>query len=139
MAIVRGESFADALEDTASADEKLVDYLMDLCEIINDRLGELGMSRADLARKLGTTPSRITRILSGEANVTLKTISELDAALSLNLSIRSFNTEQSVSSWEQHYMDSSNSEEGGWTCRSIVSDSAQLSGQLVCLNGSLAA
>lgn len=48
MAIVKGESFADALEEPASADEKLVDYLMDLCEIVNSRLDELGMNRSTL-------------------------------------------------------------------------------------------
>lgn len=87
MAIVKGESFSDALAGKESADEKFVDYLMDLNELIHDRMEELGMSRSDLARELGMSPSRITKILSGESNMTLRTIAQLDAALGLDISL----------------------------------------------------
>lgn len=89
MAIVKGESFTDALSGYESADERLVDYLMDLCELVYDRMQELGMTRKDLAERMGVNPSRITKILSGEANVTLKTVAELDAALGLGLRLSS--------------------------------------------------
>lgn len=87
MAIVKGESFSDALCGKESADEELADYLMDLCELVYDRMEELGMSRPDLAGKLGMPPGRIAKILSGESNMTTKTISQLDAVLDLNLDL----------------------------------------------------
>lgn len=40
-----------------------------------------GISRAELAQKLGWQKSRITRVLSGDDNLTLKTISQFTEAL----------------------------------------------------------
>ncbi|HET8659683.1 MAG TPA: helix-turn-helix domain-containing protein [Micromonosporaceae bacterium] len=39
------------------------------------------MSRAQLAREMGVTPSRITQILSGDENLTLRTLGSLAACL----------------------------------------------------------
>lgn len=87
MAIVKGESFSDAFYGKENADEKLADCLMDLCELVYGRMEELGMSKSDLARKLGMSPIMITKFLSGESNMTLKTISQLDAALELDFNL----------------------------------------------------
>lgn len=40
-----------------------------------------GMSRADIASKLGWRKSRVTRVLSGDENLTIKTISQFADAL----------------------------------------------------------
>lgn len=87
MAIREGRSFVDveAMEPTPRV--RMLDYVMDFCFIVEDRLSELGMSRSDLAKRLGKRPSSVTRVLSGGANVTLQTIAEYDAALGLNLRI----------------------------------------------------
>lgn len=41
-----------------------------------------GISRSDLARRLGKEPARVTRLLSNPGNWTIETISELLAAIS---------------------------------------------------------
>lgn len=48
---------------------------------------EQGITRAELARRLGTSQAYITRVLSGNANFTLKTISKLAMALGMELEI----------------------------------------------------
>lgn len=141
MAIVRGESFADALTGSEDADERLVDYLMDLCELVYDRMQELNMTRKDLAGRLGTTPSRVTKILSGESNVTLRTMAELDAALGLDLKISS----RAVDAHEAR-----NLVAGSWTKLGTTSDTKGWPAQtttdalkgtysLTCFDGGMAA
>lgn len=88
MAIVRGESFEDAFEGPFDPDVVLSGYLLDLCEAVHCALERSGMTQSDLACKLGKKPSQVSRILSGEANVTLRTIAELDSVLELKLEIR---------------------------------------------------
>lgn len=40
-----------------------------------------GVSRVELARRLGASPSRVTLILSGRANLTLETLVQIATAL----------------------------------------------------------
>jgi transcriptional regulator with XRE-family HTH domain len=44
-------------------------------------LKEKGWKQADLARKTGMTPARISLILSGEKNLTLDTVESLEETL----------------------------------------------------------
>lgn len=45
------------------------------------RMQELGMTRKDLARRLDVTPGRISQMLSGDENLTLKTIAAISGCL----------------------------------------------------------
>ena len=74
---------------TLDPDVVLSGCLLDLCEAALDVLEGNGMTQSDLARKLGKKSSQVSRILSGEANVTLRTIAELDSVLEIRLEIRS--------------------------------------------------
>lgn len=48
---------------------------------------ECGLTQADLARILGVNRSRVSRILNGEANLTLRTAGEIAAALGFELDV----------------------------------------------------
>ncbi len=87
MAIVKGKSFADAFTGPKSSEEILLDYIMSLCVITYDRMEELGLNQKDLAKRMGKKESQISRLLSGEANITLKTLAELDEVLKLNIKL----------------------------------------------------
>jgi transcriptional regulator with XRE-family HTH domain len=50
-------------------------------EAIWDLIQEQGVSRAELARRLNRTPSRITQILSGEHNMRLRTLADVGYVL----------------------------------------------------------
>lgn len=52
---------------------------------ILDQLDELGMSKGDLAEKLGVTQACVTRYVSGKCNFTLRTLVQLEKVLGINL------------------------------------------------------
>lgn len=114
MAFAKGVSFADAFEGEKDADEILLDYLMDLCVMSYDRMEELGINQQEFARLMGKKESQISRMLSGEKNITLKTLAQMDEALGLGIELRrgsrAFST-GATSSVSQNYV--------GWTSASV--------------------
>lgn len=48
-------------------------------------IDEEGMKQSDLAERLNCSPQRLSKLLKGSENLTLKTISELEKATNLNL------------------------------------------------------
>lgn len=60
------------------ADElKAVDVAADLTLLLN----HAGVSRADLARKLGWSRARVSQVLSGQENITVQTVAAVAGAL----------------------------------------------------------
>jgi transcriptional regulator with XRE-family HTH domain len=53
----------------------------DASEMISRLMTEQEMSKADLARKLGKSRAWVTQLLSGKANVTVRTLAEVAFAL----------------------------------------------------------
>jgi len=60
-----------------SAELKAVDVAADLTLLLN----HAGLSRADLARKLGWSRARVSQVLSGQDNITVQTIATVAGAL----------------------------------------------------------
>jgi predicted transcriptional regulator len=56
-----------------AAEEGLV---IDVLEHICERMEELGVTRAELARRLGTSPAYVTQVLRG-TNITLRTLARI--------------------------------------------------------------
>ncbi len=54
--------------------ERLIAWTLDA---ISEKMVEAGLSKADVARKLGTSRAHVTQVLSGSRNATLKTVSDL--------------------------------------------------------------
>jgi transcriptional regulator with XRE-family HTH domain len=54
---------------------------MEITELLCELMDKQGVSRAELARRLGASPPYITKILRGQTNMTLKTISDCFFAL----------------------------------------------------------
>ncbi|MCK9518033.1 MAG: helix-turn-helix domain-containing protein [Dehalococcoidia bacterium] len=50
-------------------------------EVIVDRMEALGVSRSELAERLGVKPPRVTQILAGSGNLTLRTLAHVAHAL----------------------------------------------------------
>jgi len=59
------------------------ELILDVTENITRALHETGMTRAELAKKLGRTRGFVSQLLSGGRNLTLRTISDVSMALSL--------------------------------------------------------
>jgi transcriptional regulator with XRE-family HTH domain len=79
-------TFSDMYEEVA----KHPDYWAELAmlyfsEDVLEHMRTLGITRAELARRLGTSPSHVTRLLSGSGNLTLATMSRMAFVLGLEL------------------------------------------------------
>jgi transcriptional regulator with XRE-family HTH domain len=78
---------------------QLESLILEFTDRIQDRMGEIGMSRARLARMLGVSRARITNMLKGDgANFTLRTMVEAANALGLKISIDLSKASQTQSS-----------------------------------------
>ena len=52
---------------------------------VSGRMRALGITQKELAEKMGCTQQNVSTLLKGQANMTLETISKLEAALNMNL------------------------------------------------------
>ena len=60
-------------------------YLFRVTEDILVAMEDLGVSKSELARRLGKSKPRITQLLSGSSNMTIGTLSDIAVELGLNL------------------------------------------------------
>lgn len=76
--------------------------LADASQMISDLLVERSLKKADLARMLGKTPAFVSQLLSGNSNMTLRTLAEAAYALDAKISIsaESSNTREGSESFE---------------------------------------
>lgn len=76
------KSFRSLFQKAEQHDDYWAELAMvEVTEEVARRMEELGVSRAELARRLGTSPAYVTKVLRGNANFTLATIVKLAQAL----------------------------------------------------------
>jgi len=68
-------------------DEELLALVTRLTNEITWYMRERGISRADLASRMGVSPGRVSQILSGGENLTLRTLAALSTALDARFGI----------------------------------------------------
>jgi transcriptional regulator with XRE-family HTH domain len=80
-----GKSLEWLLEKKLDPEDLAWDHAMEISASVYRRMEELGLKSKDLADLMGVTPGRISRILSGEQSMTLKTLARLESALGINM------------------------------------------------------
>ncbi len=65
----------------AQIDEEMLALVTQLTNEINWYMRERGLTRADLAARMGVSPGRVSQILGGGENLTLRTLAALSTAL----------------------------------------------------------
>ena len=65
----------------AQVEEELSQLITQLTNEINWYMRERNLSRADLATRMGVSPGRVSQVLSGGENLTLRTLASLATAL----------------------------------------------------------
>src|SRR5204863_9664653 len=65
----------------ARADEELSHLITEFTNEINWHMRQHGLTRAKLAKRMGVSPGRVSQILSGGENLTLRTLASLTTAL----------------------------------------------------------
>ena len=79
-----GEQRGDAYERLLRQEE----LILDVTERLAGALKEQCITRTELARRLGRTPGFVSQVLGGGRNLTLRTIADIAAALSLEPSFQ---------------------------------------------------
>lgn len=62
-------------------EDELLALITQLTNEINWHMRQRGLTRADLAARMGVSPGRVSQILGGGENLTLRTLAALSAAL----------------------------------------------------------
>jgi transcriptional regulator with XRE-family HTH domain len=80
------------VEKVAADPERMKAYqqerlILDVTELISRRMEEHGVSRAELAKRLGRSKGYITQLLDGRANMTLRTVSDVMLALGRTMTV----------------------------------------------------
>jgi transcriptional regulator with XRE-family HTH domain len=65
----------------AGTDEEMLSLITKVTNAITWHMRERGLTRADLAARLGVSPGRVSQILGGGENLTLRTLAALSSAL----------------------------------------------------------
>ncbi len=91
----------------ASSFEESPEYIaenikLDFALALERRMGALGLSRADLARKLETSPAAITNTLRGDANLSIDRMARLAHALDATVHVHLAPTAVKVRWFEVH-------------------------------------
>jgi transcriptional regulator with XRE-family HTH domain len=85
MALRRSPRYrADTGRDPASSSP---DLLRDFVDEVSWFMSEHKITRADLAHTLGVSPGRVSQILSGDENLTLRTLSAVAAAIGAEIEL----------------------------------------------------
>lgn len=81
------DDFFDEIETKIPEDvSRLVEKQMDIAEAIADAIDRSDFkNRKEFAQTIGMKPSMLSRILAGNANLTLKTITKIEAALETDI------------------------------------------------------
>ena len=83
---MKRRSFDELYQEAEQAEEFWVaGAILELTEEVVRRMSEQGVSRSELARRLGTSPAYVTKLLRGNANLTLATMARLARALESEL------------------------------------------------------
>jgi antitoxin component HigA of HigAB toxin-antitoxin module len=83
---------ATTADKSDAEDEDIVDVVSQLPLEVNSAITwymkKHHVSRADLAKRLGVTPGRVSQVLSGDENLTLRTIGTVAQALRAYVNVR---------------------------------------------------
>ena len=80
------QAFSDSFEDVKKTPEYLLEgKIWDITYNINALMKERGISRAELARRIGVSRASVSRMLNGSTNYTLRKLSEVALALDADM------------------------------------------------------
>jgi transcriptional regulator with XRE-family HTH domain len=80
MGLRLGTSSARQELDEAT-DDQLSSLITQVTNEINWQMSQRGLTRADLASRMGVSPGRVSQVLSGGENLTLRTLASMAVAL----------------------------------------------------------
>jgi transcriptional regulator with XRE-family HTH domain len=100
---VRRHSLSEQAASEDRVDEELTRLTMQVTDEITWRMRSLGLSRADLASRMGVSPGRVSQVLSGGENITLRTLASLAVAVDAQFEVQLHREDSGTS--ERHPME----------------------------------
>lgn len=92
-------ALAHVIDEFSELDKAYYDYIDDLSDKIYAAMEGKGMSKADLARATGKSRSWVTKVLSGDNNMTMKTFVAIVHAMHMKAETEIVEN-QAVASWK---------------------------------------
>lgn len=84
----QASNYRKFIQEAGSSVEYQVDAAaLEFADQVNRSMEEQGITRAELARRLGTTPAYVTQVLRGDVNFTLATLLKLANAVGADLEL----------------------------------------------------
>jgi transcriptional regulator with XRE-family HTH domain len=86
---MKARNFADLYAKAEKTDEYwTADAVYGFTEELHRLSVEMGISRSEMARRLGTSPAYVTKIFRGDVNFTVETMVKLARAIGCGLELR---------------------------------------------------
>ena len=74
-------------EDRSSVAYRQQALVLEIADRVHSRIQQLGISQAELARRMGVSRPMVTKLLTGDSNFQLKTLLRLADALDMELTV----------------------------------------------------
>ena len=99
------------MEETKSAETIAYDHALELAYLAADEMQRQGLSKKELAERMGITPQRLSNILNTQSNMTLQTLAQFELALGITIE---FNSSPSFVAEIPYRHKSSEARSSGW-------------------------
>lgn len=77
------------MEETKSADTLAYDYALELSHLAVSEMSKQGLTKKELAERMGVSPQRLANLLDAQPNMTLKSVAQLALALDIRVEFSS--------------------------------------------------
>ena len=77
------------MEETKNADTLAYDYALELAHLAVSEMSKQGLTKKELAERMGVSPQRLANLLNTQPNMTLKSVAQLALALDIRVEFSS--------------------------------------------------
>lgn len=79
------EDLSDFYVDTETSETRAYEHALDIEFIVHREMKHLGLSKSDLAKRMGVSLQSLSKLLNSQPNMTLKTIARFELALGIKI------------------------------------------------------
>jgi transcriptional regulator with XRE-family HTH domain len=83
--ITEDRSLIGALDGYETPETKAWEHTLDITLAITDEMMRQGLSKSELARRMGISRSHLSQLLNADSNITIKTLAKFECALAVDL------------------------------------------------------
>ena len=76
---------SDFYADTETSETRAYEHALDIEFIVHREMKRLGLSKSDLAKRMGVSLQSLSKLLNSQPNMTLKTIARFELALGIKI------------------------------------------------------